>query len=249
MRDIKFYVIGLLFFGLSTISSAQEDKKVTLGLTMSPSVSWLSPANPGYTYDGTRIGFRYGLLSDFRLFGVDNYSLASGITMNHISGKLIEPSTFKDSGGNILAAKDESTYSMTYIDVPFALRLKTNEIGYNVFYAVFGSEFGFNLNAKKKYSTSYANGNTGEFTDDVSGEINLFRTSLVLGIGIQRNISGNTNYRIGLTYHNGLTNVMESDAYAVDGNGNTLIENNAGVYDKKLNTKLRFLELNFEITF
>lgn len=249
MRDIKFYVIGLLILGLNFNSIAQEDKKVALALTVSPAMAWLAPSNNGYISDGTRVGVKYGLLMDFRLFGVDNYSLTSGFTMNHTGGKMIEASTFKYDNGNVVAAKDYATYKMTYIDIPFAIRLKTNEIGYNVFYAVFGSEMGFNISAKKDYTTTYDNISTGEFSDDVSGDINLFRSSLVFGLGLERNISGNTNYRIGLTYHNGLTNITKGDAYVVDNSGNTLIQNNAGVYDKKLNTKLRFVELSLAIAF
>ena len=258
MRDIKFYVIGLLIFGLNFNSNAQESKSVVISLTVSPSVGWMSPTNKGYTSDGAKMGIKYGLLMDFRLFEVDNYSFISGFTMNHIGGKMREPSVFENDPGVDLAASDVAVYKLTYIDVPLVIRLKTNEIGYNVFYAVFGSEVGFNVGAKKEYTRTYGSTSTGSFTEDASNEIKLFRSSLVFGLGIQRNISGNTNYRIGLTYHNGLTNVMkgkgtegnEGKAYAVDGNG--VIELNSDgspKYDRKLNTKLSFIELNLAIVF
>ena len=169
--------------------------------------------------------------------------------MNHIGGKLMEPSTFETSTGTVVSATDAANYKMTYIDVPFAIRLKTNEIGYNTFYAVFGSEMGFNISAKKDVTTIYGGTSTGEFTEDVAGDINLFRTSLVIGLGVERNISGNTNYRIGVTYHNGLTNIMKGDAYLVDSNGNTVISGNEGVIDKGNSTKLKFVELNLAVIF
>ena len=257
MRELKFYFFATIFILTGLTANAQEDKPVNISLTVSPSVAWFAPGNSGYTSDGSRLGIKYGLLTDFRLFGVANYSLTTGFTMNHIGGKMIEPSTFTESSGVMVSAKDAATYKLTYIDVPFAIRLKTNEIGYNTFYAVFGSEVGFNIAGKKDFTTTYGNSTTGEFSNDVSGEINLFRSSLVFGVGIERNISGNTNYRIGLTYHNGLTNVMQGPgsgdndgkAYAVDGNGNTIIANNEAVYDKKLSTKLKFIELNLAILF
>ena len=250
MRSFKFYVIGLLILGINAGLSAQEDKKVALAFTVSPSVAWLAPTNDGYKSEGTKIGFKYGLLMDFRLFGVDNYSLTSGLTMNHIGGGLIEPSTFENTTtGTVVSAKDAANYKMTYIDVPFAIRLKTNEMGYNTFYAVFGSELGFNITAKKDVTTTYGSTSTGEVTQDVTGDINLFRSSLVIGAGVERNISGNTNYRIGVTYHNGLTNILKGDAYKVDPNGNTLISGNAGVLDKSINTKLKFVEFNLSIIF
>lgn len=251
MRYLKFYVIGLLFLMANQSLIAQGDKKVGLALTVSPSVSWLDPTNTGYNSEGSRMGIKYGLLMDFRLFGDDNYSLASGFTMNHLGGKLSEPTYETDANGKVLAARNMSTYKMTYIDVPFAVRLKTNEIGYNVFYGVFGTELGFNVNAKKEYTTSYGSTTTETISEDVSGDVNLFRTSLVFGVGIERNISGDAYYRIGMTYHNGLNNVMKGKAYAVDSNGNTIIDSssNSAQEDKDLSTKLKFIELNLAIVF
>lgn len=248
MKHFKFYVIGLLFLLTGSISIAQEGAKVSMALTVSPSVSWLTPSNDGYNADGSKFGFKYGLLMDFRLFGVDNYSLASGFTVNTIGGNLSEPSS-ESVNGVLTASRIDANYKLTYIDVPLAIRLKTKEIGYNVFYAKFGSELGFNVGAKKKYTETYGNYISDETTNDVAGDINLFRSSLVFGLGIERNISGSTNYRIGLTYHNGLTNVMQGKALKVDSNGNTLIDNNSTAEDRDLSTKLSFIELNIAIVF
>lgn len=249
MRSIKFYVIGLLFLGLLGQVNAQDDRRVNLAFTVSPSLSWLETTNKGYEKDGNSAGIKYGLLIDFRLFGVENYALATGFTMNHISGKLNEASYFTQSTGDVIAAQRNSKYKMTYIDVPLAIRLRTNEIGYNVFYGVFGSELGFNISTKQEFTDTYAGGNTGEFTEDVTKGVNWFRSSLVFGAGIQRHISGNAYYRIGVTYHNGLTDILKGDAYAVDSNGQTIIENNAPVVDRELTTKLKFLELDLAIIF
>ncbi len=249
MRDLKFYVIGLLILMANQNSIAQDDKKVGLAFTVSPSTSWLASTNTGYASEGGRVGIKYGLHMDFRLFGDDNYSLASGFTMNHLGGKLSEPTYVTNSNGNVIAARDMATYKLTYIDVPFAIRLKTNEIGYNIFYGLFGTELGFNVNAKKEYSTSYNGTTNATVTEDVSGDINLFRTSMIFGAGIERNISGDVYYRIGITYHNGLNNIMKGKAYAVDGNENTIVENNKAQEDKDLSIKLKFIELNLAIVF
>ncbi|MGK0285288.1 MAG: hypothetical protein ACI9GM_000321 [Salibacteraceae bacterium] len=249
MHNIKFYVIGLLFFGCIQSGFSQEDRKVVLAFKVAPTFSWLEATNKGYEPNGSSMGIIYGLLADFRLFGVDNYALSSGFTMNHISGKLNEPAFYTATNGTASPAKSESKYKMTYIDVPLTIRLKTNEIGYNTFYGEFGSELGFNINAKKEYTTTYSAGSTGELTDDVSSEVNLFRSSLVFGLGVQRHISGNAFYRIGLTYHNGLINIFDRKAYLVDSNNNTVMDGNAPVLDKDLSTKLKFIELHLAILF
>ena len=249
MHRIKFYLIGLLFFIGSTNLLAQEEKKVRLSLTVNPNFTWLTPTNDGYSSEGSKMGSSYGLLMDFRLFGDDNYSLSSGFTFSHLGGKISSPDVVNVNGTNV-AARRFSNYSFTGIDVPMVIRLKTNEIGYNVFYGVFGSELGFNINAKDKFTQTYNGNTTEEKTNDISSEVNLFRTSLVVGLGVERKISGNTSYRIGLTYHNGLTNIFKGKSYLADGNGNAQLDSSGNpIEDRDLSTKLKYLELNLSVVF
>lgn len=248
MHKIKFYVIGLLFLFLTNKNLAQNDQKVHLGFTVNPNIVWLSPTNEGYNSDGAKLGLSYGVLTDFRLFGVENYSLSSGFTFSHLGGKITSPDAVGETG-SMVAATRSSNYSFTNIDVPMVIRLKTNEIGYNVFYGTFGTEFGFNLNAKEKYTQTYGSTTTEEKSQDISSEVSVFRTSLVFGFGMERSISGNTGWRFGLTFHNGLTNIFNGKTYLVDANGTTVIDNGSPVEDRDLFTKLNFLEVNFSIIF
>ena len=259
MHKNKFYLIGILFFIGGSHLSAQEDNTVRLSLTVNPNVNWLSTTNEGYSSEGTKIGVSYGLLTDFRLFGVDNYSLCTGFTFSHLGGKLSSPDVYEDNG-SLVAARKFSDYKFTNIDVPMVVRLKTNEIGYNVYYAVFGSELGFNINAQNKYTKTYNGKTTEEETIDIShgtrdkdsGEeyTQWFRTSLVFGLGIQRTISGNTAYRIGLTYHNGLTNTFGGKTYQTDSNNNVVIDADGNTTrDRSLSTKQQFVELSLSIVF
>ena len=252
MRKMKFYITGLLILGTISTVFSQEERKVALSFTVSPSVAWLESTNKGYEKEGNLLGVTYGLLADFRLFGVDNYSITTGLTMNHTGGKMKEPSYFKDQNDVVISAMTEAKYKLTYVDVPLAIRLKTNEIGYNVFYGVFGSELGVNINASKTFVDTYTGSSMGEYTDDVSGDVNLFRSSLIFGAGIQRHISGKSFYRIGITYHNGLTNIFDKKALLVDysnGVASTVIDKGAAIEDRKLATKLKYVELNLSIMF
>ena len=255
MHKIKFYLIGILFlFGASKLN-AQSENSVRLSLTASPNINWLSPANDGYNSEGIKMGVTYGLLTDFRLFGVDNYSLCTGFTFSHLGGKISSPDVHDDNG-TLVPARKFSDYKFTNIDVPMVVRLKTNEIGYNVFYALFGSELGFNINAQNKFTKTYNGQTTAEVTEDISksnGEdeeyANWFRTSLVFGLGVQRTISGNTSYRIGVTYHNGLTNAFGGKTYLTDSNNEVIITNNIAQRDRNLSTKQQFVELSLSIVF
>lgn len=249
MMKRKFYIIGLLLLIGSVSASAQSKNKVHLGLTANPNITWMATSNDGYESDGVKAGITYGLVTDFRLFGEDNYSLTTGFTFSHLGGKISSPDVYSDNG-NLVSAVRNSNYSLTNIDVPLAIRLKTNEIGYNVFYGVFGSEVGFNVNANETYTLTYGNGIvTPEDDLDVSDNINLIRTSLVIGLGLERAISGETHYRIGVTFHNGLTNIFKDNTYLVDANGKTDLSTGAPQEDRVNSTKLKFLELNLTIVF
>lgn len=248
MQYFKFYVIGLLFLMGAQNLNAQSSKPVTLGLTASPNFAWFNISNNGYNSDGSKLGIRYGLTTDFRLFNEDNYALSSGITINHLGSKWVAPSVVNIDGTNY-PSKENAEFNYTYIDVPVLIKLKTNEIGYNWFYGVFGSELGFNINAKKSFTHTWSGGTTPSTNQEITNEVNLLRSSLVFGAGIERMISGNAHYFIGVTYHNGLTNVLQGKAYLADGNGDTVMEGNNAKTDRDLSTKLKFLEINLGIVF
>ena len=248
MKKIKFYVIGLLLFIGSSALMAQGKKKVHLALTPSPNLTWMVPANNRYESEGTKIRITYGLLTDFRLFGDDNYSFSTGFTFSHLGGKISSPDAYSDNGVTVAAVRN-SNYKLINMDFAVLVRLKTKEIGYNVFYGVFGSELGFNVNANETYTLTYGNKTTAEDENDISDQVNIIRTSLVFGLGIERMISGETFYRIGLTFHNGLTNIFTGKTYLLDANGNTDLSTGAPQEDRNISTKLKFLELNVGIVF
>ena len=236
-------IVGLLTF-ISISGYAQDTKKVKLGLTASPSFTWLTPDNKGYENNGLRMGFKYGLTGDFSIFQSNNYFLYTGFTINSMGGKLSNPDVI--SIDTILTAtKEESTYKLRYIDVPLAIKLKTNEIGYLTYYGVFGSEIGFNIRAKKDYKNSH---NQSEDDVDIKEDVNFMKASLLIGGGVEYNISGNTMIVAGLTFSNGLTNILKGNALLND-NGVATIEDNASIEDKKLKTRSNFLMVNIAVLF
>ena len=148
MKKILSIAIGLLF--ISNIS-AQEDKKVRFGLSATPSISWFKPENKKlYEYDGTKIGFNWGLDLEYKLN--DIASLYFGLKLVNDGGKL----AFIDSVGYQLSPKGdqfienesvssenfyllkERNYSTKYISLPFGVKMKTKEIGYLTYFGKFG---------------------------------------------------------------------------------------------------------------
>ena len=238
-------IIGFLTF-ISFVGHSQDVKKVRLGLTASPSFTWLAPDNKGYDNDGIRMGFKYGLLADFSIFESNNYFLHTGFTINSVGGKIKSPDVIGDNSSLVIATQGESTYKLRYIDIPLAIKLKTNEIGYLTYYGVFGTELGFNIRAKRDYDNVLIDKQEDE---DIKDDVNLLKASLLIGAGVEYNISGNTMIVAGLSFANGLSNIFKGDALLVDEDGTAVIENNQAVKDRDLKIRSNYLMVNIAVLF
>lgn len=196
-RTIILSSVLLLITG--TIFS--QEKKVALGLGISPTINWFKTSSDGIAADGNTVGFSYGLLTDFN-FG-ENYALASGILINTFGGKLVET----DTSINV----SNVNYHIQSILVPITIRMKTKEIGYLRYYGQFGFNPEFVINANADVETQ---GGASQSDVGVMDRVGNFNFSLVLGIGIMYNISGTTNLILGLSYNNGFIDVLDGSAGA-----------------------------------
>ncbi len=196
-----------------------------LGLQLSPNISWLNPDSEGATSEGSSFGFSYGIIGDFNI--ADNYAFSTGITLLNMGGKLSYPDAPKVNQP-ISNGRTEANIRMKYVQIPLTLKLKTNQIGYMKYYGQFG--LAASINYDSKADTDFRNpGDSSIFSKsdvDFGDEINLFRGSLIVGLGAEYNLSGNTSILIGLTFDNGFTNILSGKSYASDGSGNAIGEKN-----------------------
>ena len=190
----------LIFFVFPEIHA--QEKKVALGLGISPTINWMKTKSEGLTSDGNRIGFKYGLMADFN-FG-ENYALATGIYINNSGGKV-----------NALEVVDSLEQNVSYnlkiqsIEIPLTLKMKTKEIGYFKYFGQFGFAPQIIIN-----STADIGVEGGETKDEVDMQDRIadLDLSLVLAIGIEYNISGTTNLVIGLSYQSGFIDLLQGSA-------------------------------------
>jgi len=237
-----------------------------LGFTVAPNLSWVKPNTDNIERDGLKFGFNFGLMGDFNF--ADNYSFSTGISLVNAGGKIVKPDiqTFNNNNGNptIGYGQTEADIRLKYIEVPLTLKLKTNEIGYMKYYAQFGFGLGFNYDAtadeKFSYSTNTTNGGATLTNDDVdySDEVNAIRTSLIVGLGAEYNLSGNTSLVFGVTFNNGFTNVFSEDSFKADANGNAQTPNSSdgsinaeftGKRDQDAKAVNNYLSLNVGVLF
>lgn len=177
--------------------NAQADKKFRLGLELCPNMGWLKTDEKGYENDGTRTGFRFGLLGDFRM-GDANYFFSTGAFLNNVGAK--SKTTFTDTSGASSSITGE--LKLQYVEVPISIKLKTEEIGYMTYFGQIGFDAGFNTGAEFKLGD-------GEF-EDVE-EVAPVRIALLVGGGLEYNFAGNTSALVGVKYSNAFTDAWDSD--------------------------------------
>jgi opacity protein-like surface antigen len=179
-----------IFYNSSAQDSASasgSQSNLHFGLKLAPIISWTTAEIDGLENDGSSIGFAYGLMMDFHF--TDNYAFSTGIELSHRSGK---------SKSDSLSFK----YKFQYIDLPIALKLSTNQIGYMKYFGKFGFLPGINVKAT-------VDKDPGEKDFKIGSEINTFNMGLIVGAGAEYNISGQTSLMIELLYNNGFIDIWK----------------------------------------
>ncbi len=187
----------LLSLILTISSSAQDYKKTRLAFVLSPQISWLGSDNASVDGNGNLFGYNFGVVMD-RFFDT-NYAFSTGLTINTTGGKLSYPAgTEFEIGGDKVALSDV-TYRLKYIEVPFALKLITNEFHRSRYYGQFGLYTQYNI------KTNDGNGKS------MSKEVNFFDMGYQLGGGMEYSLGGDTYMMLGLIYSGGFIDVTSNN--------------------------------------
>ncbi len=188
---------ALMVLILSGSWAQAPSQTLHFGLKLAPILSWSDTNIEGQEDDGSSIGFIYGLMTDFRF--TENYAFSTGIELSQRKGK---------TKHNTL---DYSTkFDFQYIDLPVALKLSTNEIGYMKYFGKFGFIPGFNV--KATYDIDSNEPAVPSVKDKkFSSEVNIFNVGLIIGVGAEYNISGKTSLMVELLYNNGFIDILKEN--------------------------------------
>lgn len=196
--------------------NAQETSSdgVRFGIKLAPNMAWLRSDTKGIDGDGNVIGYTFGLLTEFPVGQNGNYRFATGVFLNNIGGKTKSSFSSTDAGVTT-SSTSTSTTNLRYVEVPLTIKMMTSEIGLIRYYGQLGVSTALNVRAKSDYETSTTvGGTTTTFSDtkvDVQDDINAFKASLVVGAGLEYNLSGSTSLLAGITYNNAFTTANTND--------------------------------------
>lgn len=199
----------LIVFLFSMIISVNAQNGIRVGLTASPLVSWMSSQDNILDGAGTGFGFTYGLLFDFA-FG-DNYAISTGLDVLHTNTSLtyLDSATkFNTFGDEIYFAATQVDYHLQYIEIPLAFKLKTNEIGYITYFGQFGLDAAINIRSRGDFSTP-ANIND-KTKENIGKDMTPANVGLLVGAGLEYNLSGKTSLMGGLQYSGGFLDVTDN---------------------------------------
>ncbi len=191
---------------------------IRFGAFVAPNISWMKPTaatDDAKQFDvksqGAKMGFTYGLMAEY--FFADNYGLVSGLAVTSTGGKML--ATARDqtpAASKVLKA--DFNYNLQFLDIPLALKLRTDEINGFRFFGQAGITAAINIGKKANYTVNYYDGDTtaakekSDTKAKIKGDLGVIAPVLFemnLGIGVEKPISDKMRFYAGLFFNNGFT--------------------------------------------
>ncbi|PZX20775.1 outer membrane protein with beta-barrel domain [Breznakibacter xylanolyticus] len=175
--------------------SAQVDQKYRIGMVFTPQISWLKTDNNSADNGSGLFGYNFGVSVD--RFFTPNYAINTGLTINTTGGVLTYGQGLLMNIGDKTELLKKVTYRLKYIEVPVALKLRTNDFGRLAYYGVFGMSAQIGIKS--------TDGNDNEISDYVRD----LNTAYHFGGGAEYSLGGSTYLLFGLQFHNGLNDITK----------------------------------------
>ena len=266
MKNSILFTLALML----TLASSAQESVWKIGFKVNPNISWIKPDAKYINAEGSNLRFGFSLMIDKHF--TDNYAFGTGLNIFQTGGKLSYLRKTNEvingfSGSYDVISRLDRSYKLQYGEIPLTLKLRTNEIGYITYWGQFGLGLGFNIRSKSDDSIDYVSQNTGDASEpwvdstinslevedeDIKDDISIFRTSLIIGAGIEYSLSGTTSIIAGVTFNNGFSDCLRGKGVQTD-DRDAIIYEGTGAEQKPREYDLKgygnFIELNVGILF
>ncbi|MCX6272987.1 MAG: porin family protein [Bacteroidetes bacterium] len=221
-----FVFTGELSMAQSKISAFQ------FGFKIAPNLGWIKPDIENYSSDGMRAGFSWGFVGEYNLS--PTYCINSGFSITTNGGKLKYPYTDGATGDTGTLHRK---FRIRSLEIPIVLKMRTKEIGYFTYFGMIGFGTSFNLTARAndEFDVSQPAQFSVDHQSDIKSKIRFIRESLIVGLGAEYYINGETKLFGGITFNNGFTNILKGHNTIKSGLAESAISN--------------YFELNFGVLF
>ncbi len=203
------------------LSAFSQDEGFRFGFHASPSITWMSNNgdNNSIESDGSNFAFKIGAIGEsyFR----ENYAIKAGISMTFGQGGSLLFNSIPDSTNVALFSDSQPDlrtngtpkvkFKYQYIEIPFALKMRTNEMGLFRYYAEIPVlTLGINVSARGDIDGG----------DDfrIGKDTGIFQISWGLGGGAEYAISETTSITAGIFFQSGMANTYfgKTDLDSID---------------------------------
>ncbi len=190
-----------------------DSKKFRFGVFVSPTMSWMRPTTSktddgqyAPKNNGSKVGFTYGLMAEYNF--AENYAIVSGLQVNMTGGKINADYLGTETSSIVKSA--DFNYRLNYLEVPVALKLRTDPISGFRFFGQLGLTTGFNIAKKATYTVKYldAEGKTLTSTGDnekIKGTLAIAPVMFTMNIGAGAEYPLNAKLAgyVGIFFNNG----------------------------------------------
>jgi hypothetical protein len=211
---MKKIVAITAFFALLAGAATAQDGDLRLGFELSPTLSWMTTDETTINQNGTNLGMKLHARGEF--FFRENYAFVTGFGFSFNTGGRLRHDEFTDAwqrsdipNGVItpFPAGTDLRYKLQYVEIPFGLKLRTNEIGYIRYYAEIPT-FSIGFRSQSRGTIEYQS--LKEEKIDIKKEVIPLSFSLGAGAGIEYSISEGTSFNVGLAYQRVITDVTKN---------------------------------------
>ena len=210
----KIVAIAAFFVLLAQLSFAQSTD-LRLGFQVSPTFSTMSTDENTVNGNGTNLGLKLGLAGE--VFFRENYAFTIGLGFAFNSGGTlrhdVQSMPWRDGDTELPAGVippfppgTDLKYNLQYVEIPFGLKFRTNEIGYIRYYAEVPT---FNLGFRSQSRGDIEYPGINEDNIDIKKEVVPISLSWGVGGGIEYSVNASTSLVAGLAYQRVFTDVTK----------------------------------------
>lgn len=199
---LSFLLLALVFAGFC-------QKHVRLSFTGIPSVNWMGTNNTAADREKSILGYDFGLNGDFYFSEDERYSLLTGLLVTNIGGEIAYRGNSDFSfAGVTLPAVSKIKYRLRYVEIPLAIKLKTDHFQRTSYWGLFGLSTMLNIESKGTSDNGLLK------KSSINDEIGLLNLAMNVGIGLDYDLGGSNSVSTGLIFQNGLIDVTTNNSFS-----------------------------------
>ena len=189
------------------------------GLNLSPSISWMTTDDNRINGDGTAFGIK--LATQAQYFFAPNYAIETGLGFHFNTGgtvlsqypgrfftESLDANSPFNSPANTPAGNVRLDYAISYLEIPFGLRLHTREFGF-VRYYVQAPMFTLGIRTGAKANISGGGVAAEEEDVNIDAEVSPLALSWGFGAGAEYEVGGGTVLTGGLLFQRVFTDATK----------------------------------------